>query len=96
VRVWDPVNGAARHILAGHTGWAQALTVAPGRCGSGIRQPPRHRRPSASQARYPNWQLSLRRSQQPEHAAPTSSHRAAEANPDRFLDRPKLTLHSTP
>jgi WD40 repeat protein len=29
VRVWDPVNGAARHIFTGHTGWVQALTVAP-------------------------------------------------------------------
>jgi WD40 repeat protein len=29
VRVWDPVTGAARHTLTGHTGGVVALVVAP-------------------------------------------------------------------
>ena len=29
VRIWDPVTGAARHTLTGHTRWVRVLVVAP-------------------------------------------------------------------
>ena len=52
MRIWDPATGTEPHTLTGHTGWVDALAVAPdgtwlasaGRDGDGADLGPGHRR----------------------------------------------------